>query len=55
MSKDNIYINTDERIFYLTDTIDENTLSKINFNILYILQEDEREEKRLKEYERKFT
>lgn len=53
MSRDNIYINTDERIFYLTDTIDENTLSRINFNILYILQEDEREEKKLKEYERK--
>lgn len=53
MSRDNIYINTDERIFYLTDAIDENTLSRINFNILYILQEDEREEKKLKEYERK--
>jgi len=52
-SKDNVLINTDKRIFYLSDDIDNSTIAQLNFNILYILDEDARNEKEKCNYERK--
>ena len=52
-SKDNVLVNTDKRIFYLSDDIDNSTIAKLNFNILYILDEDARNEKEKCNYERK--
>lgn len=39
-SRDNIYIHTDERIFYISDRIDDDTISRVNFNLLYLLAQD---------------
>ena len=52
-SKDNVLVNTDKRIFYLSDGINNGTLAQLNFNILYILDEDARNEKEKRNYERK--
>lgn len=52
-SKDNVLVNTDKRIFYLSDDIDNSTIAQLNFNILYILDEDARNEKEKCNYERK--
>ena len=52
-SKDNVLINTDKRLFYLSDDINNSTIAQMNFNILYILDEDEQNEKEKCNYERK--
>jgi len=52
-SKDNVLVNTDKRIFYLSDDIDNSTIAQLNFNILYILDKDARNEKEKCNYERK--
>lgn len=52
-SKDNVLVNTDKRIFYLSDEINNSTIAQLNFNILYILDEDARNEKEKCNYERK--
>jgi len=51
-SRDNIYIHTDERIFYITDTVDEDTISRINFNLLYLLAQDKIKDEKEKNYQR---
>lgn len=45
-SKDNVLIDTNKRIFYLSDDIVRNTIAQINFNILFILEEDDKKRKR---------
>ena len=40
----NIYVNTDERLFYLNDSIDNASLGKICFNLLYLLRQDDKKE-----------
>ena len=52
-SKDNVLVNIGKRIFYLSDDIDNSTIAQLNFNILYILDEDARNEKEKCNYERK--
>ena len=52
-SADNVLVNSDKRLFFLSDNIDNATIGKICFNLLYILQEDEAEESLKKDYERK--
>lgn len=52
-SKDNVLIDTNKRIFYLSDDIDHNTIAQINFNILSILEDDDKNEKEKCNYERK--
>lgn len=52
-SRDNVLINTDKRIFYIQDGIDNETISKINYWLLWLLEEDETKEQSQKNYERK--
>ena len=48
----NIYINTDERMFYLSDGIDNISLGKMCFHLLYLLKIDDRKENEQKNYQR---
>lgn len=52
-SKDNILINSDKRIFYLSDNVDNLSIGQMCFNLLYILNEDNNQEKTQINYERK--
>ena len=49
---DNIRLNTDKRLFYISDDIDNTTISVINFNLLYLLQEDDEKEAKEKDFKR---
>ena len=49
---DNIKLNTDKRLFYISDDIDNTTISVINFNLLYLLQEDDEKEAKEKDFKR---
>lgn len=51
--KNNVLIDTEKRIFYLSDDIEVSTISQLNFQLIKILEEDDRQEKEKKEYERK--
>lgn len=49
---ENTLINTDKRLFYLSDDIDESTVGKLCFNLLFLLNEDEIKELKEKEFKR---
>ena len=51
-NKDNIYIDTEKRLFYIQEDIDEATMGKVCFELLKILQEDNKNEKEKKEFVR---
>ena len=50
--QDNILLNTDERIFYIHDDIDQNSMSRICYNLLYLLNEDNKKENKEKDFKR---
>lgn len=52
-SADNVLVNADKRIFFLSDDIDNISVGKMCFNLLYILHEDDTEESTKKDYKRK--
>ena len=49
----NIYVNTDERLFYISDGIDSTSLGKICFNLLFLLKQDDKKEETEKNFTRK--
>lgn len=49
---DNVFINTDKRLFYLSDDIGNETIGKICFNLLYLLKEDDDKEAKEKQFTR---
>lgn len=51
-SRDNLYINTDKRIFLLSDDIDNEIIGKITWSILSLIQEDDEKDKKEKDYKR---
>lgn len=51
-SQDNVLINTEQRLFYISDDISNETIGKINFNLLYLLNKDEEQEKQQKNFKR---
>lgn len=51
-SADNVLVNADKRLFFLSDDIDNTSIGKMCFNLLYILQEDDTEESTKKDYKR---
>lgn len=54
MSKsENVLLDTDKRIFYIHDDIDQNTMSQICYNLLYLLNEDQKKENKEKDFNRK--
>lgn len=42
---DNILINTDKRLFYISDNIDNATMGKMCFNLLFLLKQDDKNER----------
>lgn len=45
-SKDNIYANTDERILFLSDDIDNESVGSITWNILRLIKSDDEKDKK---------
>ena len=51
--KNNVLIDINNRIFYLSDSIEVSTISQLNFQLIKLLTEDDKQEKEKKKYERK--
>ena len=51
--KSNVLIDTEKRIFYLSDNIEVSTISQLNFQLIKMLEEDDKQEQEKKEYKRK--
>ena len=52
-SREDILLNTDKRLFYISNDIDNETMGKMCFNLLYLLQEDDNKEAKEKDFKRK--
>lgn len=52
LSKENVLCNTDKRIFYLSDNVDNSSMGDICFNLLYLLQQDDKNEEEQKNFKR---
>lgn len=48
-----VLLNIDERLLYISNDIDNETMGKMCFNLLYLLQEDDNKEEKEKNFERK--
>ena len=48
----NVFININKRLFYLSDDIDNSTIGELCFNLLKILQEDDDKDKKEKDFNR---
>ena len=53
MSKDNVLFDSTKRLFYLSDSINVDTISQINFHLLQLLAEDAANEREKIDFERK--
>ena len=51
-TRDNVYINTDERVFYIHDLIDVDSMSKVCYWLLHLLNEDQKKENTQKDFKR---
>ena len=51
-TKDNTYTNTDERTFYLSDDVDNESVGKLVWDILYQIRKDDEKDEKEKEYKR---
>lgn len=49
---ENILINTDKRLFYLSDDIDSTSIGKMCFNLLCLLQQDDEDENEKRDFKR---
>ena len=43
-----VLFNTNDRIFYLSDNVDNDSMGDICFNLLHLLQQDDKNEKEQK-------
>lgn len=50
---DNVLINTDTRLFYISDDINSASIGKMCFNLLFLLNQDDEEEKQKRDFKRK--
>lgn len=50
---DNVLINTDARLFYISDDVDSASIGEMCFNLLFLLQQDEDNELEKREFKRK--
>lgn len=50
--REDILLNTDKRLFYISNDIDNETMGKMCFNLLYLLQEDDNKEAKEKDFKR---
>lgn len=52
-TKENCYANTDERLFYLSDDVDNSSIGRISWSLLWQLKKDDEQDEKEKNYERK--
>ena len=48
----NVFINTDKRLFYLSDDINSETIGQLCFYLLNIIQEDDEKDEKQKDFKR---
>lgn len=53
MTKDNTYCNGDERLFYLSDDVDNSSIGQLCWSLLFLLQQDDKKEETEKNFVRK--
>lgn len=51
-SRDNTYTNIDNRTFYLSDNVDNESIGKLTWGILQQIQEDDKKDEKEKDYKR---
>lgn len=51
-SKDNVYVNTNQRIIYISEHIDNGALGAVNFNLLSLIEQDNKKENTEKNFVR---
>lgn len=49
-SRDNTYTNKDNRTFYLSDDVDNESIGKLIWYLLYQIQEDDEKDEKEKDY-----
>ena len=49
---DNVLINTDARLFYISDDVDNASIGKMCFNLLYLLKQDDDDESKERNFKR---
>ena len=52
MATNNVFTNTNKRLFYLSDDINKSTIGELCFNLLYLLQEDDEKDSKEKDFKR---
>lgn len=52
-TRDNVFINIENRTFYIHDAIDEDSMSRVCYNLIYLLNEDQKNDDSQKDYSRK--
>lgn len=51
-TKDNTYANTGNRLYFLSDDVDNESIGQLTWNILHQLAEDDEKDKKEKDYKR---
>ena len=51
-TRDNTYTNTNNRTFYLSDDVDNESIGKLMWDILYQIREDDEKDEKEKDYKR---
>lgn len=51
-ARDNTFINTEERIFYLSDDVNSESVGKLIFNLLYQIKQDDKQDEKEKDFKR---
>ena len=51
-TKENIFTNTDKRLFYISDDINNSSIGSLTFNLLFLLQQDDEKEAKEKDFKR---
>ena len=51
-TRDNTYTNTNKKTFYLSDDVDNESIGKLMWDILYQIREDDEKDKKEKDYKR---
>lgn len=51
-TRDNTYVDTDKRLYFLSDDIDNASIGKLSWNILHQIEEDDKNDEKEKDYKR---
>lgn len=51
-TRDNTYTNTSKKTFYLSDDVDNESISKLMWDLLYQIREDDEKDEKEKDYKR---